>query len=73
MQPITVDFIFEWSKAKKIITRRMLSVQVDYMDAKPIGFRVPSFAGTTKLRVTVSIDNKVICVTEQPLADSEII
>ena len=73
LPPITVDFIFEWSKAKRIITRRMLSVQVDYMDAKPIGFRVPSFAGTTKLRVTVSIDNKIICVTEQPLADSEII
>lgn len=73
LQLLTIDFMFEWSNTKKVIARRMQTIQVDYMDATPIKFRVPSFTGTMKLRVTVSIDNTIICVTEQSLADSEII
>ena len=73
LQLLTIDFMFEWSNTKKVIARRMQTIQVDYMDTAPINFQVPSFVGATKLRVTVSIDNKIICVTEQPLADSEII
>lgn len=73
LQPVTVSFLFEWCNSKGVLARRMGEVQINYLNPGSVNCRVSTFPKATVLKVTVKIDNSIICLTEQALTDCEII
>ena len=71
---VTICFLFTWSNPERIIAvERMDEIEVDYLKSKPLSFRMPTYDDATLLKITVTIDDQILCVAEQPLVNSEII
>ncbi len=51
----------------------MGEVQINYLNPGSVNCRVSTFPKATVLKVTMKIDNSIICLTEQALTDCEII
>ncbi len=74
LDPLEATFLFEWKKAKETIKSSERTVSIDYCKDKSITFeRLPYIQGARKLRVTLKIDSRLICVFEQSLASFEVV
>lgn len=75
LTPLKANFLFEWKKAAKtVLLSTVREVAIPYLRTKPVVFqKFPNISGAKALRVTLTIDEKIINVFEQPLVDFEVV
>lgn len=74
LTPLRATFLFEWKSAKDVIQSALRDVSIDYLTAHSVTFRnLPCIPGAKTLRVTLRINEQLICVFEQPISAYELI
>jgi len=67
-------FLFEWLGSKELVFSGIREIDIPYLNAKSIVFnQMPTVEKAKLLRVTVSIEGKMVCVFEQALSPYELI
>lgn len=73
LSTLRATFLFEWKNTRGVIQSGLRDVSIDYLNESAVAFRnLPSVAGARTLRVTLRINDQLICVFEQPISEYEV-
>ena len=75
LEKIKASFQFEWLNRRSTVLYTVTSeVMIDYINERRVMFSsIPSLQGSYRVRITMRIDNNIICVANHLLEQAEII
>ena len=75
LSELTAAFLFQWlSKKGEVLYSAIREIRIDYTNPDRITFsNLPEISRASTLRITLRIEDKIICVSKQPISSYELI
>ena len=74
LSPIQACYRFQWANKKgQILYSTMIDQELDYLQPKPVMFKLPPVAGAHRLGVILSFEGNTICVFRQSIDPFEML
>lgn len=74
LSPIKATYEFRWlNRQGTMIGLKTVDDQLDYMNPRPVMFKLPQLSGAYALTVTLMFDGKIVCVSRQSIDTLEML
>ncbi|MEG2950063.1 MAG: DarT ssDNA thymidine ADP-ribosyltransferase family protein [Clostridia bacterium] len=73
LEDVDAVFSFEWFHKTNLLHSVFYEAKLRYLDTQPVTIKLPHIPNARTLRATLRVEEKLLCVFEQPLASFELI